>query len=356
MDGFKTNENVVVLAATNRVNMMDKALLRKGRFDRKLLVPSPNIKGRSSIFKVHLGPTKTELDKNELSRKLASLTTGFTGADIANICNEAALLAARNLCETIELKHFEQAIDRNIAGIEKKTNIMSPNEKRIVAYHEAGHTVAGWFLEFADPLLKVSIIARDKSLGHAQYLQEDSFLLSKEQLFDKMCMALGGRVSEEVFFGRITSGAQDDLEKVTKIAYGQMIVFGMNEKIGNVSYDIEETFIKPYSEQTAQLIDEEVRLLIKSAYTETKNLIIKHKTDVEKVAESLIVNETLKRDDIIALLGPRPFKEKCTYEEFVEGTGSFEEDTTLPVGLKSWNQAEKPIIKPQKCDFFKKKK
>lgn len=346
MDGFNTTINVVVLAATNRVDILDKALLRPGRFDRQIFVPAPDIKGRASIFKVHLGPLKTDLDKLELSRKMAALTPGFTGADIANICNEAALIAARDSHNSIVMKHFEQAIERVIAGMEKKTNVLSPDEKRTVAYHEAGHAIAGWFLEYSDPLLKVSIIPRGKGLGYAQYLPRDQYLLSKEQLFDRMCMTLGGRVSEEIFFGRITTGAQDDLQKVTQSAYAQIAVYGMNAKVGNVSFDTQERVTKPYSEQTAQLIDEEVRTLIDSAHKRTTALLKKHKSDVEKVAERLLKNEVLKREDMIELLGPRPFKEKSTYEEFVEGTGSFEEDTTLPEGLQSWNKKKNPDVKP----------
>lgn len=342
MDGFNTTTNVVVLAATNRVDILDKALLRPGRFDRQIFVPAPDIKGRASIFKVHLGPLKTTLDKSDLARKMAALTPGFTGADIANVCNEAALIAARDLNESIVMKNFEQAIERVIAGMEKKTNVLAPDEKRTVAYHEAGHAVSGWFLEHSDPLLKVSIIPRGKGLGYAQYLPKDQYLLTTEQLFDRMCMTLGGRVSEEIFFEKITTGAQDDLKKITDSAYAQITRFGMNKKVGNVSFDSSQPgdpmFSKPYSEQTAQLIDEEVRLLIDSAYVRTKELLIKHKADVEKVAERLLKNEILSREDMIELLGKRPFPEKSTYEEFVEGTGSFEEDTTLPEGLSSWNK------------------
>ncbi|XP_068141857.1 mitochondrial inner membrane m-AAA protease component AFG3L2 isoform X1 [Drosophila tropicalis] len=342
MDGFNTTTNVVVLAATNRVDILDKALMRPGRFDRQIYVPAPDIKGRASIFKVHLGSLKTELDKNDLSRKMAALTPGFTGADIANVCNEAALIAARDSKDSIVLKHFEQAIERVIAGMEKKTNVLAPEEKRTVAHHEAGHAVAGWFLEHADPLLKVSIIPRGKGLGYAQYLPKDHYLLSKEQLFDRMCMTLGGRVAEELFFNRITTGAQDDLKKITDIAYSQVVRFGMNEKVGQVSFDVGQSgdpvFSKPYSEDTAQLIDGEVRSIIKCAHEATTTLLSEHKEDVRRVAERLLQNEVLSRDDMIELLGPRPFKEKSTYEEFVEGTGSFEEDTTLPEGLKSWNQ------------------
>ncbi|XP_049776890.1 AFG3-like protein 2 [Schistocerca serialis cubense] len=343
MDGFNTTTNVVVLAATNRVDILDKALLRPGRFDRQIFVPAPDIKGRASIFKVHLQPLKTSLDKTDLARKMAALTPGFTGADIANVCNEAALIAARDLSESISMKNFEQAIERVVAGMEKKTNVLQPEEKKTVAYHEAGHAVAGWFLENADPLLKVSIIPRGKGLGYAQYLPKEQYLYSKEQLFDRMCMTLGGRVSEEIFFGRITTGAQDDLKKVTQSAYAQVVHFGMNEKLGNISFDMpqpgEMVLEKPYSEKTAQLIDSEVRQLIQSAYERTTSLLTDHKDDVRKVAERLLKKEILSRDDMIELLGARPFPEKSTYEEFVEGTGSFEEDTTLPEGLREWNKS-----------------
>lgn len=343
MDGFNTTTNVVVLAATNRVDILDKALLRPGRFDRQIFVPAPDIKGRASIFKVHLQPLKTNLDKTDLARKMAALTPGFTGADIANVCNEAALIAARDLSESISMKNFEQAIERVVAGMEKKTNVLQPEEKKTVAYHEAGHAVAGWFLENADPLLKVSIIPRGKGLGYAQYLPKEQYLYSKEQLFDRMCMTLGGRVSEEIFFGRITTGAQDDLKKVTQSAYAQVVHFGMNEKLGNISFDMpqpgEMVLEKPYSEKTAQLIDSEVRQLIQSAHERTTSLLTEHKDDVRKVAERLLKKEILSREDMIELLGARPFPEKSTYEEFVEGTGSFEEDTTLPEGLREWNKS-----------------
>ncbi|XP_034941777.1 AFG3-like protein 2 [Chelonus insularis] len=341
MDGFNTTTNVVVLAATNRIDILDKALLRPGRFDRQIFVPAPDIKGRASIFKVHLKPLKTNLNKEDLARKMASLTPGMTGADIANVCNEAALIAARDLLNNIEMKHFEAAIDRVVAGMEKKTNVLQPEEKKTVAYHEAGHAVSGWYLEHADPILKVSIIPRGKGLGYAQYLPREQYLYSTEQLFDRMCMTLGGRIAEQIFFNRITTGAQDDLQKITKIAYSQITVYGMNDKIGNISFDQPQpgdmVLDKPYSEYTAQLIDQEVRDLVKKAYDRTFALLTKHKEDVIKVAERLLAKEILSRDDMIELLGPRPFPEKSTYEQFVEGTGSFEEDTSLPEGLKDWN-------------------
>lgn len=344
MDGFNTTSNVVVLAATNRVDILDKALLRPGRFDRQIFVPPPDIKGRASIFKVHLGPLKTELDKDDLSRKMAALTPGFTGADISNVANEAALIAAREAESSISLKHFEAAIERVVAGMEKKTNVLQPAEKKTVAYHEAGHAVAGWFLEHADPLLKVSIIPRGKGLGYAQYLPKEQFLFTQEQLFDRMCVMLGGRVSESIFFGKVTTGAQDDLQKVTRSAYAQIVQYGMNERIGQRVYQMPEpgemVMEKPYSEATAQTIDEEVKELIDRAYNKTVELLTSQKANIDKVAVRLLEREILNRDDMIELLGPRPFVEKSTYEEFVEGTGSFEEHTELPEGLRQWNESK----------------
>lgn len=344
MDGFNTATNVVVLAGTNRPDILDPALLRPGRFDRQIYIGPPDIKGRASIFKVHLRPLKLDvsIDRENLARKLASLTPGFSGADIANVCNEAALIAARFLSDSITQKHFEQAIERVIGGLEKKTQVLQPNEKKTVAYHEAGHAVAGWFLEHADPLLKVSIIPRGKGLGYAQYLPREQYLYTKEQLLDRMCMTLGGRVSEQIFFGKITTGAQDDLKKVTQSAYAQIVQFGMNEKVGQVSFDLprqgDMVLEKPYSEATARMIDDEVRVLINTAYERTLQLLKEKKSEVEKVALRLLEKEVLDKSDMVELLGPRPFAEKSTYEEFVEGTGSLDEDTSLPEGLKDWNK------------------
>ncbi|XP_021564238.1 AFG3-like protein 1 [Carlito syrichta] len=344
MDGFNSTTNVVVLAGTNRPDILDPALMRPGRFDRQIYIGPPDIKGRSSIFKVHLRPLKLDesLGKDALARKLAVLTPGFTGADISNVCNEAALIAARHLSSFVQEKHFEQAIERVIGGLEKKTQVLQPSEKTTVAYHEAGHAVVGWFLEHADPLLKVSIIPRGKGLGYAQYLPREQHLYTREQLFDRMCMMLGGRVAEQLFFGRITTGAQDDLKKVTQSAYAQVVQFGMSEKLGQLSFDFPrqgETLVeKPYSEATAQLIDEEVRCLISAAYKRTLDLLTRCREQVEKVGQRLLEKEVLEKADMVELLGPRPFAEKSTYEEFVEGTGSLEEDTSLPEGLKGWNQ------------------
>uniref|UniRef100_A0A673X8E0 AFG3-like AAA ATPase 1 n=1 Tax=Salmo trutta TaxID=8032 RepID=A0A673X8E0_SALTR len=280
MDGFDTSTNVVVLAGTNRPDILDPALMRPGRFDRQIYIGPPDIKGRASIFKVHLRPIKLDpaMAKDGLARKMAAATPGFTGADIANVCNEAALIAARHLNPHVEGKHFEQALDRVVGGLEKKTQVLQPNEKKTVAYHEAGHAIVGWFLQHADPLLKVSIIPRGKGLGYAHYVPKEQYLYTREQLFDRMCMMLGGRVAEQVFFEKITTGAQDDLKKVTQSAYAQVVQFGMSEKVGQVSFDLpqqgEMAMDKPYSEATAELIDQEVRDLVDSAYQRTMALIM----------------------------------------------------------------------------------
>ncbi|CAO3655441.1 unnamed protein product [Mucor hiemalis] len=321
MDGFDSSEHIVVLAGTNRADVLDPALLRPGRFDRHITVDRPDIGGRAQIFQVHLKPIKTKVDKELLSRKLAALTPGFAGADIHNVCNEAALIAARHLKDQVEEKDFEDAIERVIAGLEKKSRILSPEEKKTVAYHEAGHAVAGWYLEHADPLLKVSVIPRGSAaLGYAQYLPKDQYLYSEKQLLDRMCMTLGGRVSEEIFFDSITTGAQDDLQKVTKNAYAQVTTYGMNSKVGPLSFTDpsgEQQFQKPFSEQTGTLIDNEARNLITSAYQRTFKLLTEKKSDIEKVAQLLLEKEVLTREDMEGLLGRRPFVEHTVYDEYV---------------------------------------
>eukprot|EP00834_Sanchytrium_tribonematis_P002792 NODE_94_length_21525_cov_0.751003.p2 type:complete len:729 gc:universal NODE_94_length_21525_cov_0.751003:4193-2007(-) len=327
MDGFEAREQIVVLAGTNRPDVLDAALMRPGRFDRQISIDKPDIKGREEIFNVHLKPIKTSEDtsKVEVARKLAAMTPGFSGADIANVCNESALIAARKEAKSVVMDHFEAAIDRVIAGLEKKNKILSPEEKKIVAYHEAGHAVAGWFLEHADPLLKVSIIPRGSgALGFAQYLPKDQYLYSTEQLQDRMCMTLGGRASEEIFFQSITTGAQDDLTKVTKLAYSLVTSFGMNSKVGNVSFytnndDRTQQFQKPFSESTSKLIDEEVRNIIDAAYQRTKTLLEDKREEVEKVAQVLLEKEVLGRDVMLELLGKRPFEQGKTFEDYIQG-------------------------------------
>src|SRR5690554_6463188 len=288
MDGFGTDSGVIVLGATNRPDVLDSALLRAGRFDRQISIDKPDIVGREAIFKVHLKPLKLAAEVDP--KKLSAQTPGFAGAEIANVCNEAALIAARKNKNEIDMQDFQDAIDRVIGGLEKKNKIISPEEKKIVAYHEAGHAVAGWFLEHADPLVKVSIVPRGvAALGYAQYLPKEQFLYTTEQLIDTMCMTMGGRVAEDITFGKISTGAQNDLERITKLAYAMVAVYGMNEKIGNVSfYDSKSSdykFNKPYSEATAETIDEEVRKLITFAYDRTKELLRDKGEELEKIAQ-----------------------------------------------------------------------
>lgn len=327
MDGFTPTDQIVVLAGTNRPDVLDPALTRPGRFDRMISIDRPDLKGRQDIFKVYLEPLKLSkaIKPEILAQRLAFLTPGFAGADIANVCNEAALIAARFESQSVEEKHFEMAIERVVAGLEKKSRVLGPEEKRTVAYHEAGHAVTGWFLEHADPLLKVSIIPRGSSaLGYAQYLPKDQYLYSTEQLQDRMCMTLGGRVAEEIFMGKITTGARDDLRKVTKQAYAQITLYGMNPTLGPLSYDqpdegmtggAEPQFQKPFSEETAQLIDTEARSIIDDALKRTRSLLDKHREDVMKVAERLLEKEVLGREDLIELLGERPFATKHAFDE-----------------------------------------
>ncbi|KAK4050408.1 AAA ATPase afg3 [Microbotryomycetes sp. JL201] len=414
MDGFGTKDHIVMLAGTNRADVLDSALMRPGRFDRHIAVSNPDVSGRRQIFKVHLrnlvldpnedgadkdgaadgvtesgeagsGPEarpapimsaetasiilkatthdapsskskrasspsagaagkdtskpgsaensnfksmytyKEEAEDNSarslLARKLAAHTPGFSGADIANVCNEAALVAARLGADFVTEQHFEMAIERVIAGMERKSRVLSPEEKKTVAYHEAGHAVCGWFLEYADPLLKVSIIPRGVgALGYAQYLPKERYLYSTEQLLDRMCMTLGGRVAEEIFFGRITTGAQDDLQKITRMAFEVCANYGMNSEVGPLSYrQDQESFQKPFSERTAELLDNEVRKMVNRAHERTTQLLTDKREQVEKVAQLLLAREVLSRDDMIELLGPRPFEKADPYDEAVLG-------------------------------------
>lgn len=320
MDGFSTTDGVVVLAGTNRVDILDPAIMRPGRFDRQITVDKPDINGRRQIFKVHLAKIKVDGDLDDYARRLATLTPGFAGAEIANICNEAAIFAARRGKDAVDIRDFESATDRVIGGLEKGSNFMSPNERRTVAYHEAGHAVAGWFLEHADPLLKVTIVPRSSgALGFAQYLPREVALYSKEALVDRMCMALGGRASEELNFGRITTGASDDLDKVTQMAYAMTTIYGMNPKIGQVSFPPrqEQQFSKPYSDKTAAIIDEEARELVDRAYERTKELLAQHSQKLAELAERLLERETVNQDDIVEVLGERPFVPEGSYKDYL---------------------------------------
>jgi len=299
---------------------------------------------------VHLKPLKTLLPLEDVAQKMAAHTPGFTGADIASVCNEAALIAARYACPTVEMTHFEQAVERVIGGMEKKSRVLAPEEKKIVAYHEAGHAIAGWFLEYAAPLLKVSIIPRGKgALGYAQYLPKEMTLYSTNQLLDMMCMTLGGRASEQIFFNSITTGAQDDLQKVTKYAYTQVAECGMNAKVGNLSYDMSGQYhVKPFSEATAEMIDDECRKMVCAAYDRTVALLTENKDKVEMVAERLLEKEVLTKEDMVELLGPRPFKEAVTFQEIVAGTGGEKENTEMPAGLKELDQQLKDNEREEK--------
>ncbi|GAA5905209.1 hypothetical protein JCM5296_000968 [Sporobolomyces johnsonii] len=447
MDGFGTGEHVVLLAGTNRSDVLDPALMRPGRFDRHIAVSNPDVSGRRQIFKVHLRKLVLDLPKEaeaesaksgegkknkkgkketneeegiadapssrpavahfsatdapaaaiasspvlsevaasaassssilratpssdspsdappakkssnfesmytlhptepedpnhpltKLIRKLAAHTPGFSGADIANVCNEAALIAARLGADVVKEKHFEMAIERVIAGMERKSRVLDKEEKTTVAYHEAGHAVAGWFLEWADPLLKVSIVPRGVgALGYAQYLPKERYLYTTEQLLDRMCMTLGGRVSEEIFFGRITTGAQDDLQKVTRMAGEVIANYGMNASVGPLSYrQDQESFQKPFSEKTAQLIDDEVRKMVFDAHRRTTELLRDKKEMVERVAKVLLEKEVLSRNDMIALLGPRPFEHPDAFEEaFGSSFGSSAPSDKPPQGIE----------------------
>ena len=343
MDGFSTDSGVIILAATNRPDVLDSALLRPGRFDRQISIDKPDIVGREAIFKVHLKPLKMSKDVD--ARKLAAQTPGFAGAEIANVCNEAALIAARRDKNAVDSQDFQDAIDRVIGGLEKKNKIISPEEKKIVAYHEAGHAVAGWFLEHADPLVKVSIVPRGAAaLGYAQYLPREQFLYQTEQLIDEMCMALGGRAAEEIVFSKISTGALSDLERITKMAYSIVTVYGMNSEIGNISFhdskQSEYNFNKPYSEATAEKIDKEVKKIIEDAYTRTKDILRERQPELEVIAQELLEKEILFQADLERLIGKRPFKHQTNYETFtnnINGEDKKEstDETTTAVEVNS---------------------
>ncbi|KAF1966832.1 ATP-dependent metallopeptidase Hfl [Bimuria novae-zelandiae CBS 107.79] len=323
MDGFNTTEQVVVLAGTNRPDVLDKALMRPGRFDRHINIDRPTMEGRAQIFAVHLKKIVTKEDIEFLQGRLAALTPGFSGADIANCVNEAALIAARHAAESVTMVHFESAIERVIGGLEKKSLVLKPEEKKTVAYHEAGHAICGWYFKWADPLLKVSIIPRGQgALGYAQYLPAgDTYLMNVNQLMDRMAMTLGGRVSEELHFETVTSGASDDFRKVTQMATMMVTKWGMTKKIGYIYYedDQQNQIQKPFSEETAKNIDIEVKRIVDEAYQQCKDLLTEKKHEVSLVAEELLKKEMLGREDMIRLLGPRPFEDPQDFHKYFGG-------------------------------------
>ena len=324
MDGFGTNSGVILLGATNRAEVLDRALLRPGRFDRQISVDLPDLKERIEIFKVHSKPLKTDdsLDVNFLGKQ----TPGFSGADIANICNEAALIAARKKKKKINHQDFLDAIDRVIGGLEKKNKIITAEEKKVIAYHEAGHAAVSWLTEFANPLVKVTIVPRGKSLGAAWYLPEERQITTTEQMLDEMCAALGGRAAEEITFGRISTGALSDLEKITKQAYAMVSIYGLNERVGNLSFydstgQSEYSFSKPYSEKTGQIIDEEVSIMVEAAYVRTKEILSNNKEKLTLLAEKLLEKEVIFKDDLVKIFGERTFAEKYRSDQLMHENG-----------------------------------
>lgn len=316
MDGFATNAGVIILAATNRADILDRALLRAGRFDRQIHVELPDLEERKAIFNVHMKPLK--FDDTTNVDFLAKQTPGFSGADIANVCNEAALIAARRNKTEISKQDFIDAIDRIVGGLEKRNKIISPQEKKVIAFHEAGHAAVSWLLRYAHPLVKVTIVPRGKALGAAWYLPEERQITTYEQMFDELTATLGGRASEDVVFGKISTGALNDLEKVTKQAYAMVVYFGLNKEIGNVSYydstgQSEYSFSKPYSEATAQLIDIEIKKIVELAYERAKEILVANREKLEELANILLKKEVIFREDLEHIFGVRPFDE---HQEF----------------------------------------
>jgi cell division protease FtsH len=307
MDGFSTDKGVILMAATNRPDVLDSALLRPGRFDRQISVDRPDLIGREAIFKVHLKSIKVGPDVS--ASTLSEMTPGFAGAEIANICNEAALIAARRGKSEVDMDDFNYALDRVIGGLEKKNKLISPKEKEIIAFHEAGHAICGWFLQNASPLVKVTIVPRGVgTLGYAQYLPKEEYITRTEQLLDRMCMTLGGRAAEKIVFNKISTGAQSDLDQVTKMAYSMISVFGMNDKVGNVSFYgmQQDNFNKPYSNETAKLIDEEVRNMIDIQYERAQTLLLEKRKELDLLAKQLLEKEVLLKSDVERLIGERP--------------------------------------------------
>jgi cell division protease FtsH len=318
MDGFGTNSGVIIIAATNRADILDRALVRAGRFDRQIHVDLPDLVERKEIFSVHLRPLK--LDTAVDSDFLAKQTPGFSGADIANVCNEAALIAARKNRKKITHQDFLDAVDRIIGGLEKKNKLITPQEKKVIAYHEAGHAAVSWLTKYANPLVKVTIVPRGRSLGAAWYLPEERQITTTDQMLDEMCAALGGRAAEEIMFDKVSTGALSDLEKITKQAYAMVTVFGLNKKIGNISFydssgQSDFNFSKPYSEKTAETIDEEVSNIIESSYKRTKDILMQNKDKLIALAELLLEKEVIFKDDLEKIFGKRPFDEELQREQ-----------------------------------------
>ena len=318
MDGFGTDTNVIVLAATNRSDVLDKALMRAGRFDRQIYVDLPDLREREEIFKVHLRPLKvdTKLDTSFLAKQ----TPGFSGADIANVCNESALIAARKNKKKVNRQDFLDAVDRIVGGLEKKNKIITPSEKKTIAFHEAGHATVSWMLEHAAPLVKVTIVPRGQSLGAAWYLPEERLIVRTEQMLDEMCATLGGRAAEQIIFGKISTGALSDLVKVTRQARAMVTVYGLNDKIGNITYydnngQSEFGFTKPYSEETAKQIDEEISKIVEREYKRAISLLRKHKKKLSELAEHLLEKEVIFKDDLVSIFGKRPFEKEEAAEE-----------------------------------------
>lgn len=346
MDGFASNAGVIILAATNRADILDRALLRAGRFDRQIHVELPDLEERKAIFKVHMKPLKSKKDVDIVF--LSKQTPGFSGADIANVCNESALIAARKAHKSISKQDFMDAIDRIIGGLEKRSKIISPNEKKVIAFHEAGHAAVSWLLEHAHPLVKVTIVPRGKALGAAWYLPEERQITTYEQMFDELTATLGGRASEEINFGQISTGALNDLEKVTKQAFAMITYFGLNDKIGNLSYydstgQQEYSFHKPYSEKTAETIDHEVSKLVESAYKRAKTILLKNKVLLEKLANLLLEKEVIFSEDLEKIFGKNPFdkpKEIFNFKPKTRTTRKFQSS-------KNTNNKQNKQLNPQ---------
>jgi cell division protease FtsH len=332
MDGFGTNSGIIVIAATNRADILDRALMRPGRFDRQIYVDMPDLNERKEIFKVHLKPIKIDdtVDIDFLARQ----TPGFSGADIANICNEAALIAARTNKKNVDKQDFLNAVDRIIGGLEKKNKVIKPNEKKTIAYHEAGHATVSWLLEHASPLVKVTIVPRGRSLGAAWYLPEERQITTHVQIFHEMCAALGGRAAEEIVFGEISTGALSDLEKVTKQAKAVVMIYGLNDRLGNISYydssgQQDYSLQKPYSEKTAEVIDDEISKLIESAYAEAKKILSENRDKLELLANALLEKEVIFKEDLEEIFGKRPFGQDETEEQKAEVVETSEQSPNI---------------------------